>query len=108
MNGHPHRRSLRRVPDRRFDDRGAKLGPRQAASGRESARRKNRPLRRLLSEGSPRGVSRTDRPNGGYRAGFRRPIMVTMLWVLALVAICPLVSLAAERLTARIPTEAGR
>jgi len=31
-----------------------------------------------------------------------------MLWILALVAVCPLVSLAAERVAVRIPVETKR
>jgi hypothetical protein len=34
-------------------------------------------------------------------------MMAKMLWILVLVAMCPLVSLAAEKLVARIPAESG-
>jgi len=47
-------------------------------------------------------------PKDGYRRFGRGATICPMLWIVTLVILCPLVSVGAERLAARIPVEAGR
>ena len=54
------------------------------------------------------GRSRKDQPDGGYRAVAGWSTLSPMLWIVLVIAVCPVLSLAAERAMAVIPVERPR